>query len=74
MQTLSLTGTIDETGHLRLDVPTQLPPGRVELVLVINAASTSSDRSKAYDFSDLSGALTWKGDAVTMQRQLRDEW
>ena len=27
-----------------------------------------------YDFSDLSGKLEWKGDAVTQQRALRDEW
>jgi hypothetical protein len=27
-----------------------------------------------YGFSDLSGTLTWRGDAVMMQRQLRDEW
>ncbi|MBV6511985.1 MAG: hypothetical protein FMNOHCHN_01474 [Ignavibacteriaceae bacterium] len=27
-----------------------------------------------YDFSDLAGKLTWKGDAVKEQRRLRDEW
>ena len=29
---------------------------------------------KPYDFSDLAGQLTWKGDAVAEQRILRDEW
>lgn len=29
---------------------------------------------KNYDFSDISGTLTWKGDAVAAQRRLRDEW
>lgn len=27
-----------------------------------------------YDFSDISGTLTWKGDAVAAQRKIRDEW
>jgi hypothetical protein len=27
-----------------------------------------------YDFSDLVGRLTWQGDAVEIQRNLRDEW
>ncbi|MEJ5312105.1 MAG: hypothetical protein WHX52_20245 [Anaerolineae bacterium] len=30
--------------------------------------------SERYDFSDLVGKLSWRGDAVAMQRQLRDEW
>lgn len=33
METLKLT-TIDPDGHLRLDVPTNLPAGEVELVIV----------------------------------------
>ncbi len=27
-----------------------------------------------YDFSDLIGKLQWQGDAVVVQRRLRDEW
>ncbi|NJL57836.1 hypothetical protein HC928_23920 [bacterium] len=27
-----------------------------------------------YNFSDLAGRLTWKGDGVAVQRVLRDEW
>jgi len=27
-----------------------------------------------YDFSDISGTLAWKGDAVAAQRSIRDEW
>ena len=34
---------------------------------------TYSEKPK-YDFSDLVGRLTWQGDAVTVQRVLRDEW
>ncbi len=30
--------------------------------------------SERYDFSDLVRKLSWRGDAVAIQRQLRDEW
>ncbi|MBN2390022.1 MAG: hypothetical protein JXR84_04840 [Anaerolineae bacterium] len=37
-----------------------------------------ADRAKVpsghYDFSNLAGKLSWHGDAVATQRQLRDEW
>lgn len=69
METLKLTTTIDPDGHLRLDVPTNLPAGEVELVIVL-----SKPRQVRYDFSDLVGKLAWKGDALAAQRALRDEW
>ena len=34
---------------------------------------TGLERSK-YDFSDLTGRLAWQGDAVSVQRMLRNEW
>jgi hypothetical protein len=30
--------------------------------------------TKKYNFADLCGALSWKGDAVAAQRRIRDEW
>ena len=72
MQTLKLDTEISPDGHLRLDVATQLAPGKAEVVIV--ASSTSSSRNPRYDFSDLAGCLRWQGDAVAEQRRLRDEW
>jgi hypothetical protein len=74
MQTLTLIGEIDTNGHLRLDVPTTLPPGEVELVLVINPAAPHTPPSPKYDFSNLVGKLQWQGDAIATQRELRDDW
>jgi hypothetical protein len=71
MQTQTLIGKIDADGYLRLDVSTHLPPGEVELVLVINPASATF---RKYDFSDLVGTLQWQGNAIAMQRTMRDEW
>lgn len=33
-----------------------------------------NDSGKRYDYSDLTGRLQWRGDAVAEQRRLRDEW
>lgn len=75
MPTLTLTSRIDADGHLRLDVPTDLPSGEVELMLVIEPVTKDSrGAGKRYDFSDLSGKLQWQGDPVAAQRALRDEW
>jgi hypothetical protein len=73
MQTLKLKSQVDEDGHLRLDVPTTLPSGEVELVLVIESVASAA-REPGYDFSDLAGRLHWSGDALEQQRTLRNEW
>ena len=30
--------------------------------------------NKKYDFDDLLGKLDWQGDAVSVQREIRNEW
>lgn len=45
----------------------------------VKVVSTPTLRNKKqnkprYDFSDLVGKLQWRGDAVTEQRRMRDEW
>ena len=72
MQTLKLNAEISPDGHLRLDVATQLSPGKAEVVIV--AIPAGDGRAPRYDFSDLAGRLQWQGDAVAEQRGLRDEW
>ena len=68
---LRLQGRIDSDGHLRLDVPTDLREGEVEVVVEIQQ---SNGAVTGIDFSDLAGRLQWRGDAVWQQRELRDEW
>ena len=73
MQVLKFSSKIDPDGYLRLDLPTQFPGETIELVVVINPVQGENEVTK-YDFSDLAGNLTWRGDAVATQRNLRDEW
>ncbi|MCA1994571.1 MAG: hypothetical protein LDL41_21385 [Coleofasciculus sp. S288] len=74
MEVLKLTTTIDRSGYLTLNIPTQLGAGEVNVIVVLNPVSSGKKQQQSYDFSDLVGRLTWQGDAVTMQRTLRDEW
>jgi hypothetical protein len=74
MNMLKTQGVIDEQGRLRLDVPTHLPPGPVDVVMVIQPAPERSSEARTYDFSNLTGRLEWRGDALAAQRELRNEW
>ena len=71
MEIVKLTTTVNAAGRLQIDIPTRLAPGEVQAVLVLQPAGAPA---RPYDFSDLAGKLSWKGDAVAMQRSLRDEW
>jgi hypothetical protein len=55
MEVLQLTIVVDASGHLRLDIPTQLPPGQVNVVLVLNSVVPPATQKPNYDFSDLAG-------------------
>jgi len=73
MHVLKVTGIIDSEGHLKLDIPTELPAGKVEVVLVINSIFPEKP-TRQYDFSDLTGKLSLQGDPVAIQREMRNAW
>jgi hypothetical protein len=74
MHVLKTTGTIDQEGNLQLDIdiPTELPAGKVEVIVVLNPAP-EKPRGQ-YDFSDLTSKLDLQGDPVAIQREMRDAW
>ncbi len=74
MEVLKHTTEIDEMGHLKIDLPTSLEAGKVDLVVIVNPVTKKDKKQNPYDFSNLEGKLSWQGDAVAAQRQLRDEW
>ena len=74
MEVLKLTAEVDRTGQLKIDLPTNLEAGKVDLVVIVTPVTDESKGQNSYDFSDLEGILSWQGDAVASQRQLRDEW
>ncbi|MBD2438039.1 hypothetical protein [Nostoc sp. FACHB-110] len=74
MEVLQLTTTVDASGHLHLDISTQLSPGEVNIVVVLSPVTSDSTQKSNYDFSDIAGNLVWQGDVLAMQKVLRDEW
>jgi hypothetical protein len=61
---------------------TRLPLRSLEGLLVMLEALVAKEAGETlaeppppqYDFSDLTGRLCWRGDAVKVQQALRDEW
>lgn len=74
MEVLKLTTTIDESGYLSLNIPTLLASKEVNVVVILHPVLPDNKPKPSYNFSDLVGRLMWQGDAVAMQRALRDEW
>ena len=73
MHTVSMRAEIDDDGRLRLDIPADLPPGPVELVLVIQPETPLA----LHDIRELRGLgrEIWRdSDAQAYVDQLRDEW
>jgi hypothetical protein len=73
MEMLKISSRTNATGYLSLDLPTNIQDSNVEVVIVINPVRESPEEQK-YDFSDLAGKLDWQGDALAVQKGLRDEW
>ncbi len=44
------------------------------LLYLLNRPQTGMNKVEKYTFSDIAGKLTWQGDAVAVQREMRDEW
>lgn len=42
--------------------------------LLSRRGKASKAQTTKYNFADLCGGLSWKGDAVEAQRSIRDEW
>lgn len=55
MEVLKLITEIDETGQLKIDLPTNLEAGKVELVVVVNPVTQKNKGNNKYNFSDLGG-------------------
>ncbi len=71
--------TIDaiyEGGVLKLQKKLSIPEGRRIRVTLESPKDEDSHaaHSARYDFSDLVGKLSWRGDALKEQRRIRDEW
>lgn len=63
----------------QLDLSPLPPASRREVrdfyqFLLSRRGKTSKAQTTKFNFADLCGVLSWKGDAVEAQRSIRDEW
>ena len=56
--------------RISLTVPEEYGDYSFQVILV----PFKEEEHKKYDFSDLTGKLRWKGDAVKIHRRMRDAW
>jgi hypothetical protein len=80
MQSITLHAHVGSDGVLQLQVPDDLRGQDVRItiqpVLTLLEAmdlASSTSAARTYDFADLIGKLQWQGNAIAMQRALRDE-
>ena len=65
------------TDTITIRIPVKYVNHNLEiLVFPIEEIENISNKKKSskYNFSDLTGKIKWKGDAVLEQRKLRSEW
>lgn len=57
---------------LTIELPKDYENKKLEVIVM--ALDDAANGTGKYDFTDLAGKLEWKGDALTEQKKLRDEW
>ena len=70
MEKLRFRTKIHKDGHLKIDMPTSLKKGEVEVMLIIESDKKGKNK---YNFSDIAGKLSWEGNALEVQKELRDK-
>lgn len=73
MQVLSLKSQVASDGHLHLDIPTNLAPGEVELVLVVNNVAAAPRNLSSLIGSGKGGFASAAEADVFLSRE-RDAW
>jgi hypothetical protein len=74
METLTFRSRPCRSGTIKIKIPRNLAKKELDMVVVINEVQQEKKKPGKYNFTDLSGKLEWKGDAVCEQRRMRREW
>lgn len=69
MTTVIAKGKIDKNGVLRVKHPAFSLNKEIEVTIIFQ-----EEKNNKYDFSDLAGKLSWKGNSLELQKTLRNEW
>lgn len=80
MTTMKIRGTIEPGGRLRLDVPTDLPAGAAEVLVVVQPEATEADDPKGGPpYPTRSGLLLGNPALAALDidealREMNDQW
>ena len=77
MKTVKTSGNVSPDGNLRIEVPSGLPPGPVDIVLVLEPRTPQAPPRAVVRWEELEGLgkEIWHGeDAQAYVNRLREEW
>lgn len=68
--TLIAQAIISEDGKLRLEIPTDLPAGKIDVELTF----PQCPQTKRRNFEKIAGKLSFRGDPMMIQKEMRNDW
>ncbi len=68
--TLIAQAIVTEDGKLRLEIPTDLPAGKIDVELTF----PHNTKTKRRNFETIAGKLSYTGDPMLIQREMRNDW
>lgn len=74
MKSINISANTDDKGRLLLNIPTNCPKCKIEVVVIFNPVHPKKKVKTKYNFKNIAGKLKWKGSVMKEQRKLRDEW
>lgn len=70
----TLRKTIEYDSSPLITLPKDYENKKLEVIVLTLDEDTEMESDFGFDFSDISGNLKWKGDALLEQKKLRNEW
>lgn len=70
MEAIKTIAKKTKSGKYKIDLPIANNADEIEVMVIINKPVVKSNKTAA----DFAGKLEWKGDAITYQKMIRDEW
>lgn len=74
METVRQIVTVTNDRKVELTLPDTVPPGLVEMVIVLQPVSEKNPLAQPFNQRTLFGFLPKRTDPLDFQRQIRDEW
>lgn len=74
METFCQVVTVSSDRKIEMTLPDAIPPGQVEIVVVVQSISEPATSASSPAVNNLFGFLPKRVDPRQFERQMRDEW